>query len=71
FRHRFRLLGFVWDEILYIKSASDRIYLQLRVFLPQRAAQKLRRINNEISPGVTLHTLSINEKCVVTAKTRS
>ena len=28
FVHRFRLLGFVWDEILYIKSASDQIYLQ-------------------------------------------
>ena len=24
FRRRFRLLGFVWDWILYIKSASDR-----------------------------------------------
>ena len=49
FRHRFRLLGFVWDGILYIKSASDQIYLRQRVFLPQRAAQKLRRINKDIS----------------------
>ena len=49
FRHHFRLLGFVWDWILYIKSASDQIYLRQRVFLPQRAAQKLRRINKEIS----------------------
>lgn len=49
FSHRFRLLGFVWDWILYIKSASDRVYIQQRVFLPQRAAQKLRRINKEIS----------------------
>ena len=49
FRHRFRLLGFVWDWILYIKSASDRVYIQQRVLLPQRAAQKLRRINKEIS----------------------
>lgn len=49
FRHSFRLLGFVWDWILYIKSASDRVYIQQRVFLPQRAAQKLRRINKEIS----------------------
>ena len=71
FSHRFRLLGFVWDWILYIKSASDRVYLQQRVFLPQRVAQKLRRINNEISPGVTLPTLSTSEKCVVTAKTHS
>jgi hypothetical protein len=61
----------VWDWILYIKSASDRFYLQQRVFLPQRVAQKLRRINNEISPGVTLPTLSTSEKCVVTAKTHS
>ena len=49
FRHHFRLLGFVWDWILYIKSASDRFYLQQRVLLPQRTAQKLRRINKEIS----------------------
>ena len=49
FSHRFRLLGFVWDWILYIKSASDRVYIQQRVLLPQRAAQKLRRINKEIS----------------------
>ena len=40
-------------------------------FLPQRAAQKLRRINKEISAGVILSTLSINEKCVVVAKTPS
>lgn len=39
FRHRFRLLGFVWDEILYIKSASDRDWLWWRAFLSQRAAQ--------------------------------
>ena len=71
FSHRFRLLGFVWDWILYIKSASDRVYIQQRVFLPQRAAQKLRRINKEISAGVILPTLSINGKCVVVAKTPS
>ena len=71
FRHRFRLLGFVWDWILYIKSASDRVYIQHRVLLPQRAAQKLRRINKEISAGVILPTLSINGKCVVVAKTPS
>lgn len=61
----------LYMRILYIKSASDRIYLQQRVLLPQRAAQKLRRINNERSPGVTLPTLSTSEKCVVTAKTHS
>ena len=33
FRHRFRLLGFVWDEILYIKSASDQIFPRSRVVL--------------------------------------
>ena len=49
FKKKSRLLGFVWDGILYIKSASDRVYIQQRVLLPQRAAQKLRRINNEIS----------------------
>ena len=49
FSHRSRLLGFVWDWILYIKSASDRVYLQQRVLLPQRTTQKLRRINKEIS----------------------
>ena len=32
FRHRFRLLGFVWDGILYIKSASDRVYPCIRRF---------------------------------------
>ena len=57
-----------WSDI---KSASDRVYHQQRVFLPQRVAQKLRRINNEISPGVTLPILSTSEKCVVTAKTHS
>ena len=40
-------------------------------FLLQRAAQKLRRINKEISAGVILPTLSINGKCVVVAKTPS
>ena len=49
---RFRLLGLVWDGILYIKSASDRDYLWWWGFLPQRVAQKLRRINNEINTGV-------------------
>ncbi len=37
----------------------------------QKSAHKLRRINNEISAGVTLPTLSINGKCVVVAKTPS
>ena len=64
-----------WDlcgmKFCILKSASDRVYLQQRVFLPQRVAQKLRRINNEISPGVTLPTLSTSEKCVVAAKTHS
>ena len=71
FKRHFRLLGFVWDGILYIKSASDRDCLWWRAFLPQRVAQKLRRINNEINSGVTLPTLSINGKCVVVAKTPS
>ena len=40
FSHRFRLLGFVWDWILYIKSASDRVYLQQRVlFAAERSSE--------------------------------
>ena len=40
FRHRFRLLGFVWDWILYIKSASDRVYLQQRVLFAAESSSE-------------------------------
>jgi hypothetical protein len=40
FRHRFRLLGFVWDGILYIKSASDRVYLQQRVLFAAESSSE-------------------------------
>ena len=41
FRHRFRLLGFVWDWILYIKSASDRIYLQQQVLFAAESSSEI------------------------------
>ena len=64
-----------WDlrgmEFCILKVLPTRFTSDSRCFLPQGAVQKLRRINNEISPGVTLPTLSTSEKCVVTAKTHS
>jgi len=30
----------VWDEILYIKSASDRVYLQQRVFFAAESSSE-------------------------------
>jgi len=41
FSHRFRLLGFVWDEILYIKSASDRVWLWWRAFFAAESSSKI------------------------------
>ena len=40
FSHRFRLLGFVWDWILYIKSASDRVYIQQRVLFAAESSSE-------------------------------
>ena len=40
FSHRFRLLGFVWDGILYIKSASDRVYIQQRVLFAAESSSE-------------------------------
>lgn len=64
-----------WDlcgiEFCILKVLPTGFTSNSGCFLPQRAAQKLRRINNEISPGVTLPILSTSEKCVVTAKTHS
>ena len=67
-------LGF-WDlcgiEFCILKVLPTGFTSNSGCFLPQRAAQKLRRINKEISAGVILPTLSINGKCVVVAKTPS
>ena len=64
-----------WDlcgiEFCILKVLPTGIVPGGGCFLPQRAAQKLRRINKEISAGVILPTLSINGKCVVVAKTPS
>jgi len=40
FSHRFRLLGFVWDGILYIKSASNRVYLQQQVLFAAESSSE-------------------------------
>ena len=64
-----------WDlcgiEFCILKVLPTGFTSNSGCFLPQRAAQKLRRINKEISAGVILPTLSINGKCVVVAKTPS
>ena len=64
-----------WDlcgmKFCILKVLPTRFTSDSRCFLPQRAAQKLRRINKEISAGVILPALSINGKCVVVAKTPS
>ena len=64
-----------WDlcgiEFCMLKVLPTGFTSNSGCFLPQRAAQKLRRINKEISAGVILPTLSINGKCVVVAKTPS
>ena len=41
FKSCFRLLGFVWDWILYIKSASDRVYIQQRVFFAAESSSEI------------------------------
>ena len=64
-----------WDlcgiEFCILKVLPTGFTSNSGCFLPQIAAQKLRRINKEISAGVILPTLSINGKCVVVAKTPS
>ena len=64
-----------WDlcgiEFCILKVLPTGFTSNSGCFLPQRAAQKLRRINKEISAGVILPTLSINGKWVVVAKTPS
>ena len=64
-----------WDlcgmEFCILKVLPTGIVPGGGCFLPQWAAQKLRRINKEISAGVILPALSINGKCVVVAKTPS
>ena len=64
-----------WDlcgiEFCILKVLPTGFTSNSGCFLPQRAAQKLCRINKEISAGVILPTLSINGKCVVVAKTPS
>ena len=61
-----------WDlcgiEFCILKVLPTGFTSNSGCFLPQRAAQKLRRIDKEISAGVILPTLSINGKCVVVAK---
>lgn len=47
FKEKSRLLGFVWDGILYIKRSSARGERRWQVRTPQRGAQEMRRINKE------------------------
>lgn len=60
-----------WDlcgmKFCILKVLPTRFTSNSGCFLPQRAAQKLRRINNEISLGVT-YLLSGSGKCVFDCK---
>ena len=47
FKEKSRLLGFVWDWILYIKRSSARFEGRQRAGFTEQDFQNLRRINKE------------------------